>query len=337
MERVRALPGVERVGGINVLPLDGGGPSGLFVVLDRPDEIVTFEDFGRSMREPGRTGNAEFRVGSADYFAALNIPLVRGRWFDERDVRGAPHAAVISSALAEARWPGEDPLGQLGQFGNMDGDLTPFTVVGIVGDVQDYGVGTRARPTFYVAYRQRPRTAAEIKIVIQGSMDVAGTTAAVRRIATELDPDVPVAFRTLREVVASSLADRRFMLLLLVIFGAVALVLATMGVYGVVAYMAVRRTSEIGVRMALGAQSRDVERLLVRQGARFALAGVALGLLAAFAVTRLVAGFLYGVGATDPATFAVAAVALLVAALMASWIPAYRVSKIEAVVALRHE
>jgi putative ABC transport system permease protein len=337
MERVRALPGVERVGGINFLPLEGGGPSGLFVVIDRLDEILTFEDFGRLMREPSRAGNAEFRVGSAEYFAAMNIPLVRGRLFDERDVRGAPHIAVISVALAEARWPGEDPLGKLVQFGNMDGDLTPFTVVGIVGDVQDYGIGTRARPTFYVDHRQRPRTAAELKIVIQGSMDVAATTAAVRRIATELDPGVPVAFKTLREVVTSSLADRRFMLLLLGIFGAFALVLATMGVYGVVAYMAARRTSEIGIRMALGAQSRDVERLLVRQGARFALAGVALGLLAAFAVTRLVAGFLYGVGATDPVTFAAAAVALLVAAIMASWIPAHRVSKIEAVVALRHE
>jgi putative ABC transport system permease protein len=337
MERVRTLPGVERVGGINILPLEGGGPSGGYVVLDRPDEIATFEDFGRLVTQPARAGYAEFRVGSADYFAAMNIPLVRGRLFDERDVRGAPHVAVISAALAEARWPGEDPLGKIIQFGNMDGDLTPFTIVGIVGDVQDYGIGTQALPTFYVDYRQRPRTAVEFKIVIQGPMDVAATTAAVRRLATELDPGVPVAFRTLREVVASSLADRRFMLLLLGIFGAVALALATIGVYGVVAYIAVRRTSEIGVRMALGAQSRDVERLLVRQGARFAFGGVALGLLAAFAVTRLVAGFLYGVGAADPVTFAGAAVALFVAAMMASWIPAHRVSKIEAVVALRHE
>jgi hypothetical protein len=267
----------------------------------------------------------------------MNIPLVRGRLFDERDVRGAPHAAVISAALAEARWPGEDPLGKLIQFGNMDGDLTPLTVVGIVGDVQDYGVGTRALPTFYVDYRQRPRTAAELKVVIQGAIDVATTTAAVRRIVTELDADVPVAFRTLREVVSASLADRRFMLLVLGLFGAVALVLATLGVYGVVAYIAARRTGEIGVRMALGARSRDVERLLLRQGIGLACAGVALGLLVAFAVSRAVGALLYGVGVADPATFAAAAAALLLAALLASWLPAHRASQLHPVVALRQE
>jgi predicted permease len=337
MERARALPGVERVGGINILPLDGGGPSGGFVILDRPDEITDFDEFRRLVFEPARAGNAEFRVSSADYFAAMGIPLVRGRLFDERDVRGAPHVGVISAALAEARWPGEEPIGKLIQYGNMDGDLTPITIVGVVGDVQDYGIGTRAVPTFYVDHRQRPRTAAEFKVVVQGSMDIASTAAAARQIATELNPDVPVALRALREVVSASLADRRFVLLLLGVFGAVALVLATMGVYGVVAYMAARRTSEIGVRMALGAQRRDIERLLVKQGAGFAIAGVALGLVAALALTRLLAGFLYGVGAADPATFAATGVALFAAAVAASWIPAYRASKADALVALRHE
>jgi predicted permease len=337
MERVRALPGVERVGGINILPLDGGGPSGGFVILNRADEIATFEDFGRLVTQRARAGNAEFRVATADYFAAMSIPLIRGRLFDERDLRGAPHVAVVSAALAQTRWPGEDPLGKLIQFGNMDGDLAPFTIVGVVGDVQDYGIGTRALPTFYADYRQRPVTAAELKVVVQGSIDVAPTAAAARRIATELNPDVPIAFRTLREIASASLADRRFVLLMLGIFGAVALVLATMGVYGVVAYMALQRTSEIGVRMALGAQRRDVERLIVKQGAVFALAGVALGLVAAFALTRLLTSLLYGVGAADPATFTVAGVALFAAAIAASWIPAHRASKADAVIALRHE
>ena len=336
-ERVRALPGVERAGGTNILPLEGGGPQGTFVVLDQPDEIGNFEDFRRLSSEPARIGNAEFRVASADYFAAMSIPLLRGRLFDERDVRGAPHVAVISAALAATRWPGEDPLGKLIQFGNMDGDLTPFTIVGIVGDVQDYGIGTRALPTFYADVRQRPVTAADFKIVVAGSIDVAATTAAARRIAAELNPDVPVEFRTLRAVVSASLADRRFVLLLLGVFGAVALVLATMGVYGVVAYAAARRTSEIGVRMALGAQRRDIERLLVKQGAAFACVGVALGLVAAFALTRVLAGFLYGVGAADPTTFTVAGMALFAAAIAASWIPAYRASRADAVIALRHE
>jgi predicted permease len=337
MERVRALPGVERVGGINILPLDGGGPNGSFVVLDRPDEIANFDDFSRLATQPARGGNAEFRVASADYFAAMSIPLVRGRLFDQRDVRGAPHVAVISAALAQTRWPGEDPLGKLIQFGNMDGDLTPFTIVGVVGDVQDYGIGTRAVPTLYADYRQRPRTAAELKLVIQGPADVAATTAAVRRVATELDPNVPVAFRTLREVVSASLADRRFMLLLLGVFGVVALGLATLGVYGVVAYMAARRTAEIGVRMALGARSRDIERLLVKQGTVFASVGVSLGVVAALALTRVVSAYLYGVGAADPVTFVGTGVVLLAAGIAASWIPAYRVSRIDALVALRHE
>ena len=336
-ERLRTLPGVERVGGINHVPLDGGGPNGTFVVLDRPDEIVTFEDFVRLAKEPARTGSAEFRVGSAEYFAAMGIPLVRGRLFDERDTREAPHAAVISVSLAEARWPGENPLGKLIQFGNMDGDLTPFTIVGVVGDVQEYGIGRRARPAFYADFHQRPRTAAELKVVIQGAFDSVSTTASVRRIATELNPEAPVAFRTLRNVVSGSLADRRFVLQMLGIFGAVALVLATTGVYGVVAYMAVRRTSEIGVRLALGAQPWAIERMLVRQGAAFACAGVAVGLVAAFALTRVLASFLYGVGAADPTTFMATGVTLFAAAIAASWIPAYRAARVDALVALRHE
>ncbi|RPI58560.1 MAG: FtsX-like permease family protein, partial [Lysobacterales bacterium] len=192
-------------------------------------------------------------------------------------------------------------------------------------------------PTFYSDYRQRPVTAAELKVVVQGPIDVASTAAAARRIATELNPEVPIAFRTLREIVSASLADRRFVLLMLGIFGAVALVLATMGVYGVIAYMALRRTAEIGVRMALGAQRRDVERLLVKQGAVFALAGVALGLVAAFALTSLLTSFLYDVGVADPATFVAASLTLLLTAVAASWVPAYRAARIDAVVALRNE
>jgi hypothetical protein len=266
----------------------------------------------------------------------MGIPLVRGRLFDARDTREAPHVAVISASLAETRWPGEDPLGKLIEFGNMDGDLRPFTVVGVVGDVQEYGLGERPRPAFYADYRQRPSTASTFHVVIQGAFDVAGMTATARRVANELDPEVPTAFKPLREVVSASLADRRFLLLLIALFGGVALTLATTGVYGVVAYMAAQRTPEIGVRVALGARERDVVKLIVRQGAAFALAGVAVGLLAAFALTRVLAGFLYGIGAADPPTFAVTGVALLVAAIVASWIPAQRAARIDAVEALRH-
>src|SRR5690606_4319841 len=152
--------------------------------------------------------------------------------------------------LAETRWPGEDPLGQLIQFGNMDGDLRPFTIVGVVGDVQEYGIGARPRPAVYADYRQRPRMASAFHLVIQGTFDVAATTASAQRIAQELHPEVPTAFRTLREVVSASLADRQFILLLLALFGGLALVLATTGVYSVMAFIALQRTPEIGVRLA---------------------------------------------------------------------------------------
>jgi hypothetical protein len=239
--------------------------------------------------------------------------------------------------LAETRWPGEGPIGQLIQFGNMDGDLRPFTIVGVVGDVHDYGIGARPLPTFYTDYRQRPRTAAEFHIALQGSTDAEGWIASARSIARELDPEVPTAFVALEDVVSGSLADRRFVLLLLALFGGVALVLATTGVYAVIAYMALQRTPEIGVRMALGAQGRDVVRLLLRQGAAFAIAGIAAGLLAAFLLTRVLASFLYGVGVADPATFVATAAALFAATLAASWVPAYRASRVAPVEALRHE
>lgn len=337
LARLRAIPGVERAGGVNYFPLRGGGPNGTFVVLDRPDEISSFEAFSVLADQPARSGNAEFRVASADYFRAMEIPLLRGRFFDDRDSADAPHAALISTSLAEARWPGEDPLGELVFFGNMDGDFRPFTVVGVVGDVQESGIGVPPRPTFYADFRQRPRTAFSFNIAIQGQADAAAVTATARRIARELDPVVPVGFRTLREIGSAALADRQFVLLLVSLFGAVALVLATTGVYGVVVFMASQRTPEIGVRVALGAQARDVERLLVRQGAVFAIAGIVTGLAASFAATRVLTGFLYEVDRADPATYASVAVALLTAAAVASWIPAHRAALVDPVDALRHE
>ena len=338
MGRLATIPGVEHVGGINRIPLGGAGPAnGNFIVLDRPDEVSSIDDWMRLTRESWRVGNAQFRVASPGYFDAMAIPLIRGRLFDERDTLAAPHVALISASLAQLRWPGEDPLGKLIQFGGMDGDLRPFTIIGIVGDVQEFGIGSMPQPTFYADYSQRPRAAYEFHVVMHGRANDAALTAASRAVARELDPQVPVAFKTLREIVFASLADRQLVLRLLAFFGALALVLATTGVYSVVSYMAVQRTREIGVRIALGASGRDVVRLLVRQGAAFAAGGIAIGLATAFVSTRALASWLYGVGRVDPATFAVVAVALLVAALVASWVPAYRASRSDATEALRHE
>ncbi len=338
IERLGAIPGVERVGGVNDFPLHSEFyPNGTFVILRRPDEVSNFEDFGRLAHLPARSGYAQFRVASEDYFSVMGIPLIRGRLFDERDVPSAPHVAVISASLARTRWPSEDPLGKLIQFGNMDGDLRPFTIVGIVGDVHEQSLGAAPRPTFYAYYRQRPGKAYTFQIALQGRVDPAALTASARSVARELDPQVPTRFRTLTDVVSTSLADRRFVLVLLALFGGLALVLASMGVYGVIAYMASQRTRELGVRMALGARGRDVEAMLVRQGAAFALAGIAIGLVAAFALTRFLASLLFGVGATDPLSFAATALVLLAAALLASWIPARRAARVDPMVALRYE
>jgi ABC-type antimicrobial peptide transport system permease subunit len=267
----------------------------------------------------------------------MGIPLIRGRVFDARDTSDAPHVALISASLAEARWPGQDPLGRLIYFGGMDGDLRVFTIVGVVGDIEEFGIGTTPEPTFYVDQRQRPRRANEFHVVIEGGGDVAALTAAAREVARELDPQIPVAFRTLREVVSAWMAQRQFVLVLLALFGVLALVLAATGIYGVVGYRAARRTREIGVRVALGARRPDVVRLLVREGTLFALGGVAIGLAVAIASTRVVASWLYGVGGADPTTFAAVAVAMIAVTLAASWVPAYRASRTDAMEALRHD
>ena len=335
---VRALPGVERVGGVSKFPLAGGsGGNGTFLILQRPDEVTDLAGFQRLATDPTRTGNAEFRVASAGYFGAMGIPLIRGRLFDDRDAPGAPHVALISASLAQTRWPGEDPLGKFIEFGNMDGDPRAFTIIGVVGDVQERGLGVAPHPTFYAYYRQRPRSASDFHLAILSRGDVTMLTASARRVALELNPEVPTRFRTLDDVVSTSLANRRFVLVLVALFGGLALVLATMGLYGVIAYIASQRTPEIGVRMALGARGADVVRLLVRQGAAYAGIGIVVGLVAAFALTRFLASLLYGVGTMDPVSFAATAVVLFVTALAASSIPARRAARVDPMQALRQE
>jgi predicted permease len=334
--RLRTIPGVSEVGGVNGLPLSAGQTGdGTFLILSRPDEPLEMADLGRLLKDTARTGEAEFRVASSGYFRAMNIPLVRGRLFDDRDAPDAPHVAVISASLAKARWPNEDPLGKIIQFGNMDGDLRPFTIVGIVGDVRERSLAAEPRPTFYANYRQRPRTTATMNIVLTGSGDVAPVTATARRMVRDLRPDVPPRFRSIETVVADSVADRRFVLLLIAVFGGVALVLATLGVYGVISYLVAQRRQEIGIRVALGAQRSDVLRLVLRQGALLAVAGIVVGTAAALAATRLLEGLLYGVSATDPLSFVAVIAVLITVALVASWIPAQRATRVEPVSVMR--
>ncbi|HEX6938135.1 MAG TPA: ABC transporter permease [Longimicrobiales bacterium] len=335
VQRIRAVRGVEHVGVTDAPPLSGRGASGMFLILDRPDEVRSFDDWLRFMENPNRTGYAEYRQASGDYFRAMGIPLVAGRLFDERDHADAPHVAVISESLARTRWPGEDPIGKLIQFGNMDGDLRPMTIVGVVGDVRHESLEAEPSPTFYGNAAQRP-VMGRVSVVVSGP-DASAAVGSARAAAQALDPTIPVRFRQIEDFFADSLAERRFSMLLLGIFALVALFVAAAGLYGVISYLVAQRTREVGIRIAVGARPTDVMRLVVGQGAVLAAAGVACGILAALALTRFLAGMVYGVGTTDPVTFAGVGGVLLGVAVLASWAPARRAVRVDPMVALREE
>jgi predicted permease len=335
LARLRTIPGVTEVGAVNALPLGRGSRGdGTFLIVGNAEQL-TMADYERIARDTSRTGEAEFRVASGGYFRAMNIPLIRGRLFDDRDEPDAPHVAVISASLANTRWRGQDPIGKVIQFGNMDGDMRPFTIIGIVGDVRDASLAAEPQPTFYGHYRQRARRTATMNIVLYGRSDLASIIPAARRAVRELRPDVPPRFQAIETVVAESVADRRFVLLLIGVFGGIALMLATLGVYGVISYLVTQRRQEIGVRVALGAQRADVLWLVLRQGAMLAVAGIVVGTAAALALTRLLEGLLYGVSPTDPLSFAAVITVLITVALVASWIPARRATRVDPVSVMR--
>jgi predicted permease len=336
IQRFASIPGVTEVGGANFFPLAGGGNSdGVFIVMSRPDEKFDFSQLPTLVKDKTRSGYADFRVASPGFFQALHIPLVRGRLFDDRDGPSATPAAVINAALARKQWPNESPLGKIIQFGNMDGDLRPFTIVGVVGDIREASLAEAPKPAFYAYYRQRPVRASSFYFVIDGGGAPTSLIAAARRVVHDLRPDIPPRFRTMDTVLADSLADRRFTLLLLGAFGAAALLLATLGVYSVISFLVTQRRQEIGVRVALGARSEDVLRLVLRQGAMLALAGIVVGAVAALGLTRLIAGLLYGVSATDPVSFVAVMALLTFVALLASFIPARRASRLDPMTVLR--
>ena len=335
--RLSALPGVTSVGGVNAFPLTGGNRSnGTFLIMSRPDEQLDMSQLPKLMQDPTRSGDAEYRVASPGYFRAMNIPVIRGRVFEDRDAPDAPHVGVISQALAKAKWPNEDPIGKIIQYGNMDGDLRPFTVIGVVGDVREASLADPPRATFYANYRQRPRGASAFNFVVQSSAPPEAIIPAARRVVAELRPDVPPRFRTIETVVSQSVADRRFVLLLVGVFAAAAMLLATLGVYSVIAYVVTQRRQEIGVRVALGAQSADVLRMVLRQGFTLAFIGIAIGTVAALLVGRLLSRFLFGVAPNDPVAFGGVILVLAVVALLASFVPALRATRVDPMTALRN-
>jgi putative ABC transport system permease protein len=329
IDRLKQIPGVRKVGATSVLPMvEGGLPDGMFLLVTQNEIPKTMDGFAAH-------GVADFCVATDGYFQVLGIPLIRGRIFDERDGANSPHVAVISESLARDRWPNQDPIGHTIEFGNMDGDLRLLTIVGIVGDTHEYGLDAPPRPTVYVNLFQRPRAA--ITLTMLSDADTRSVTSAARGILQSLNPEIPARFRTFSQVYSASLGSRRFNVILIGFFGITALLLATAGVFGVMAYSVSRRTREIGVRVALGAGRGDVVRMILSQGLRTIFIGVTIGIAGSLALTRTVESLLFGVTATDPLTFGGVTLLLVGSSLLACYIPARRATKVDPMVALRYE
>jgi predicted permease len=335
VSRLKEIPGMRKVGATSGLPMDGGLPDGMFLLMTQNEVPKTMEGFGALFEQKERIGNADFCVATGGYFEALGIPLIRGRIFEGRDGANAPHVAVISESLARDRWPNQDPLGRTIEFGNMDGDLRLLTIVGVVGDTREYGLEAPPRPTVYVNLFQRPRAA--ITVTMLSDADTGSVASAARGILRDLNPEIPARFRTFSQVYSASLGSRRFNVILIGFFGISALLLAIAGVFGVMAYSVSRRTREIGVRIALGAKSGDVLKMILSQGARTIFIGVAIGIAGALALTRAAESRLFWVTATDPLTFGGVTLLLVVAALVACYIPARRATRVDPMIALRYE
>jgi putative ABC transport system permease protein len=267
----------------------------------------------------------------------MGIPLVRGRLFDERDGAGAPHAALISESLARTRWPNEDPIGMRIQFGNIDGDMRVFTVVGIVGDIREGGLDAPPRPTFYAEYRQRAVLTFNFTVVLQTTVAPASLVADARRIIQSLNPDVAPQFRAIEEVVEASVAGRRFALGLTASFAAAAMLVAILGVYGVLSYLVTQRSQEFGLRIALGAQWIDIQRLVLGEAGRLIAAGLVAGVGLTLAAKRVLAGMLFGIQPTDPATYLGVSALLAIVAVLACQAPAIRAARVDPVRTLRAE
>ena len=262
----------------------------------------------------------------------MGIGLRAGRLFNDGDTQGAPSVAMLSETLARRLFPNEDPIGKRLSVGGLGAELT--TVIGVVSDIRYAGLDGEIEQAVYLSYRQLPRSG--MGLVLRGAVEPSSLAPALRNAVREIDPALPVYdVMTMNERLSNSVAPRRFNLLLLGGFAALALLLTGVGVYGVISYVVTGRTREIGIRMALGAQSADVARLFIKQGMALVLLGVALGSLGAFALTRVMTSLLFNVGANDPLTFGGVALLLSLIALLACYLPARRAARIDPLAALR--
>lgn len=326
LDELRTLPGVAAAGFIGTVPLDGFLANGR---LQLDDDL-----------EKGAVAGYVLADGGA--FAALDIPLVRGRVFDDRDGPDAPHVAIVSQSFADSYWPGEDPIGRTVSGGGMDEfwqERRFAEVVGVVGDVRFRGLGRESEPTVYFPYRQRPmRIQFVAHAVVESENDrPAALVPMLRQTLAAADPDVPPRIRPLGDAVAASVAPQRFMVVLLGAFAALSLVLAWAGIYGVVSYQVAQRTREMGIRMALGGAPASVRALVLRQSLTVVAAGLVIGLIGVAVGGRVMTSLLYGVKPVDPVSILLAVAALTGAALLASWVPATRGTRVDPAITMRAE
>ena len=324
LDRVQRLPGVQFAGAVSGLPLSGQGGSGTTTI---DSQSVPLED---------TTPEADQRVVTSDYFKAMGISLVRGRFFDARDSDTAPPVAIVDESLAQTYWPNQDPIGKRLHPGGRQVPAPWTTVIGVVRHVRNRTLEARSRVEVYWPENQRPSGAMTLAVLTSGNpMNLAPT---IQREVSAIDPDLPVyRVRTMTEVMGDSLQRRRLALILLGVFAGLALLLAGVGIYGVTSYGVAQRQQEIGLRMALGADRGQVMRMMIRRGMGTIAVGLALGVILALSLTRLMSGLLFAVRASDPLALGGAALLLTAAALFAIIIPARRAAKLDPMVALRNE
>ncbi len=319
IRRIRALPGVESVGGVAYLPLVGYNPG------------VDFTIDGRASAPEGRL-RADIQPITPDYFQAIGMPLLRGRPFTDAEMKPQPDVAIVNNAFAKKFWSDKDPIGKSIMLQSDKLPNGPLVVVGVVGDVKQFGLHMEPRPEIYLPMRRH-----SMALIVRTAGDPVQLAAAVREAVQQLDNRAAISMRTMENVVSRSTWSRRTLALQMVTLGAVALLLAAMGIYGVISYLVAQRTREMGIRLALGAQRLDLLRLVIGQGLMLTMIGVAAGLVLAFALTRFISSMLFGVKANDPITFVAIALLLAAVALMASFLPALRAMKVDPLAALRHE
>jgi putative ABC transport system permease protein len=323
LEQVRALPGVEAAGAINTLPFNG------------PHSGTRIQIEGEPVRPPGQELSTGICVTDVDYFKVMQIPLKRGRLFTEQEAKEMRHVVVVNEEFVRTNLPGQDPLGKRVTINMKDEDV-PTEIIGVVGDTKHLGLDSENEG---MAYWPHPELVySYMTIVIRTKGDATSLATAAREVIRNIDPEQPIGeVNTMEGLLATSIARSRFNTVLLAVFSLVALVMAAVGIYGVMSYSVQQRTHEIGLRMALGAQQADVLRLVIKQGIILGLIGVGSGLLVSFGLTRLIVSLLFEVPATDTSTFAAVATGLFLITLLACYIPARRATKVDPLVALRYE